>query len=101
MPSATVSIVHKRCSASSKNLPTSPALLPNEQSNAQRLPRCAEVSLRTPYDRMNRLHEGCGEEWNAGVRPLKELARSYLTITKDQARVMTRVKAVYRSWAIP
>jgi hypothetical protein len=32
---------------------------------------------------------------------LKELARSYLTITKDQARVMTRVKAVYRSWAIP
>ena len=31
-----------------------------------------------------------------GVRPLKELARSYLTITKDQARVMTRVKAVYR-----
>jgi len=36
-----------------------------------------------------------------GVRPLKELAQSYLTITKDQARVMTRVKAVYRSWAIP
>src|SRR5260370_9153497 len=36
-----------------------------------------------------------------GVRSLKELARSYLTITKDQARVMTRVKAVYRSWAIP
>src|ERR1700680_4240614 len=36
-----------------------------------------------------------------GVRPLKELARSYLTITQDQARVMTRLKAVYRSWAIP
>jgi Transposase IS116/IS110/IS902 family/Transposase len=36
-----------------------------------------------------------------GVRPLKELARSYLTITRDQARVMTRLKAVYRSWAIP
>jgi hypothetical protein len=36
-----------------------------------------------------------------GVRSLKELARSYLTITKDQARVMTRVKAVYRSLAIP
>jgi transposase len=35
------------------------------------------------------------------VRSLKELARSYLTITKDQARVMTRVKAIYRSWAIP
>jgi transposase len=37
----------------------------------------------------------------AGVRTLKELARSYLTISKDLARVMTRVKAIYRSWGIP
>ena len=36
-----------------------------------------------------------------GVRTLKELARSYLTITKDLTRVMSRIKAVYRSWAIP
>jgi transposase len=36
-----------------------------------------------------------------GVRVLKELVRSYLTISKDLARVMTRVKALYRSWAIP
>jgi transposase len=36
-----------------------------------------------------------------GVRTLKELVRSYLTISKDVARVMTRVKALYRSWAIP
>ena len=36
-----------------------------------------------------------------GVRTLKELARSYLTISKDLGRVMTRVKALYRSWAIP
>jgi transposase len=36
-----------------------------------------------------------------GVRTLKELVRSYLTISKDTARVMTRVKALYRSWAIP
>ena len=36
-----------------------------------------------------------------GLRSLKELVRSYLTITKDLARVMTRVKAIYRSWAIP
>src|ERR1700719_4169206 len=35
------------------------------------------------------------------VRTLKELVRSYLTISKDVARVMTRVKALYRSWAIP
>ena len=37
----------------------------------------------------------------AGVRTLKELARSYLTISKDLARVMSRVKAIYRSWGIP
>jgi Transposase len=36
-----------------------------------------------------------------GVRALKELVRSYLTISKDTARVMTRAKALYRSWAIP
>src|SRR5437016_14208503 len=36
-----------------------------------------------------------------GVRTLKELGRSYLTITKDVTRVMNRIKAVYRSWAIP
>src|SRR6202162_1809150 len=36
-----------------------------------------------------------------GLRSLKELVRSYLTITKDLGRVMTRVKAIYRSWAIP
>src|SRR5882757_7318675 len=36
-----------------------------------------------------------------GLRTLKELVRSYLTITKDLSRVMTRVKAIYRSWAIP
>ena len=36
-----------------------------------------------------------------GIRTLKELARSYLTITRDLTRVMSRVKAIYRSWAIP
>ncbi len=36
-----------------------------------------------------------------GLRTLKELVRSYLTITKDVGRVMSRVKAMYRSWAIP
>jgi hypothetical protein len=36
-----------------------------------------------------------------GLRSLKELVRSYLTITKDHGRVMSRVKAIYRSWAIP
>src|SRR2546428_10039830 len=32
---------------------------------------------------------------------LRELARSYLTIVKDLSRVMNRLKALYRSWAIP
>ena len=31
----------------------------------------------------------------------RELARSYLTTTKDLTRVMSRLKALYRSWAIP
>jgi transposase len=34
------------------------------------------------------------------VRTLKELSRSYLTITKDLTRVMNRLKALYRSRAI-
>jgi hypothetical protein len=32
---------------------------------------------------------------------LKELGRSYLTLTQDLTRVMSRIKALYRSWAIP
>ena len=36
-----------------------------------------------------------------GVRTLKELGRCYLTITQDVTRVMNRIKALYRSWAIP
>ena len=36
-----------------------------------------------------------------GIRTLKELARSYLAVTQDLTRVMKRLKALYRSWAIP
>jgi len=36
-----------------------------------------------------------------GLRTLKELARAYLTISKDLTRVMNRVKAIYRGWGIP
>src|SRR5262250_2245037 len=36
-----------------------------------------------------------------GVRTLRELARSYLAIIKDTSRVMNRLKALYRGWAIP
>ena len=36
-----------------------------------------------------------------GARTLKELGRSYLTLTQDVTRVMNRIKALYRGWAIP
>jgi transposase len=36
-----------------------------------------------------------------GLRTLRELARSYQTISKDLTRVMNRVKALYRGWSIP
>ena len=37
---------------------------------------------------------------DAGVRTLKELARSYMTLTEDVNRVMNRIKAVNHSQAI-
>src|SRR5215469_1272580 len=49
--------------------------------------------------RVNQLHPVYHGEH--GVRTLKELGRSYLTITQDVTRVMNRIKALYRSWAIP
>lgn len=36
-----------------------------------------------------------------GTRALKELGRSYLTLTQDVTRVMNRIKGVFRGWAIP
>ena len=36
-----------------------------------------------------------------GLRTLRELSRSYLTISKDLTRVMNRLKALYRGWGIP
>jgi transposase len=34
------------------------------------------------------------------IRARKELARSYITMTRDLTRVMSRLKAMYRSWGI-
>jgi len=36
-----------------------------------------------------------------GLRTLKELGRSYLTVSKEMTRTMNRIKSLYRSWAIP
>jgi len=49
--------------------------------------------------RLNKLNPVYHED--SGLRMVKELERSYLTITKDLTRVLNRLKALYRSWAIP
>jgi hypothetical protein len=36
-----------------------------------------------------------------GLRTVRELVRSYLAVTQDITRAMNRLKALYRSWAIP
>jgi transposase len=36
-----------------------------------------------------------------GLRTLRAVSRSYLTISQDLTRVMNRIKALYRGWAIP
>jgi transposase len=55
-----------------------------------------ELSDRLYMNKLSSVYHG-----GACVRTLRELARSYLTISKDLARVMSRVKAIYRSWGIP
>ena len=47
---------------------------------------------------LNKLHPVYHGE--TGIHTLKELARSYLTITRDLTRVMNRLKAIYRGWGI-
>ena len=36
-----------------------------------------------------------------GLRTLRELGRSYQTLSQDLNRVMNRLKALYRGWSIP
>jgi len=62
----------------------------NDRIDARKLAELLRGGLLSPV-----YHEG------ASVRTLKELARSYLTITKDLTRVRNRIKGLYRSWAIP
>ncbi len=62
----------------------------NDRADARKL---AELLY---LNKLNPVYHG-----DAGIRTLKELARSYLAITRDLTRVMSRLKAIYRSWAIP
>jgi transposase len=62
----------------------------NDRVDARKLADLLRAGLLSP------VYHGSSE-----VRTLQELARSYLTITKDLTRVMNRLKALYRSWAVP
>jgi len=62
----------------------------NDRVDARKLAELLRTGLLSP------VYHG-----ESGVRTLRELACSYLTITKDLTRVMRRLKALYRSWAIP
>jgi transposase len=62
----------------------------NDQVDARKLSDLLRAGLLTP------VYHG-----ESGVRTLRELSRSYLTVTTDLTRVMNRLKAVYRSWASP
>src|ERR1700730_2086830 len=62
----------------------------NDRVDARKLSDLLRAELLTP------VYHG-----EAGVRTLRELSRSYLSVTKDLTRVMNRIKALYRSWAIP
>jgi transposase len=62
----------------------------NDQVDARKLSDLFRAGLVTP------VYHG-----ESGVRTLRELSRSYLTVSKDLTRVMNRLKGLYRSWAIP
>jgi transposase len=62
----------------------------NDRVDARKLSDLLRAGLLTP------VYHG-----ESGVRTLRELSRSYLAITTDLTRVMNRIKALYRSWAIP
>lgn len=61
----------------------------NDKVDARKLSELLRAGLLSPVYHGER-----------GCRALKELARSYLTITKDLTRTMNRIKGVYRSWGI-
>src|SRR4030081_2079376 len=56
----------------------------------------SELSDRLYMNKLSSVDHG-----EAGVRTLKELARSYLTMSKDLVRVMALVSVFDRSWGMP
>ena len=62
----------------------------NDRVDARKLSDLFRAGLVTP------VYHG-----ESGVRTLRELSRSYLTVSKDLTRVMNRLKGLFRSWAVP
>ena len=62
----------------------------NDRVDARKLSDLLRAGLITP------VYHG-----ESGIRTLRELGRSYVTVNQDLTRVMNRLKAIYRSWAIP
>ena len=62
----------------------------NDRLDARKLSKLLWMGLLSP------VYHG-----DSGVGTLRELARSYLTVSKDLTRVMNRLKAIYRGRGIP
>jgi transposase len=62
----------------------------NDRADAQKLADLLYLNKLSP------VYHG-----QTGIRTLKELSRSYLALTRDTTRGRNRLKALYRSWAIP
>jgi hypothetical protein len=58
-----------------------------------------QIDARKLAELLRGKHLKPGYHGEQGLRTLKDLARSYLNISKDVTRVMNRLKALYRSWA--
>jgi transposase len=59
------------------------------------------IDARKLADRLYLNKLNAVDHGETGIRALQEVARSYLAWTRDTPRVMNRLKALYRSWAIP
>ena len=76
-------------------------LKPAQECTAQDGNKCDKIDAHKLADRLRLNDLKPVYHGETGVRMLRELVRSYLSIVKDLTRVMSRVKAVYRSWGIP
>src|ERR1019366_7685545 len=74
--------------------PRKNTLIKTENKN-DRIDACKLAELLY-LDKLHAVYHG-----ETGIRPLKELARSYRALTRDTTRGTNRLKALYRSWAIP